>query len=112
MRAALAAALLVCACRIDLDHADTDGTGGRACKVSTAQVCMDATMHSDFTWIESKIFAANCFGTSCHTGTTASGKRDLTVGNSYATLMGPSGAGVTANVDSSRQLVVPGHPEQ
>lgn len=113
MRVVLAAALLASAgCRIDLDHGDTDTMSGRSCKVSTAAVCQEAVMHSDFSWIESKIFAANCFGSSCHTGTTASGKRDLTVGNSYATLMGPTGAGVMASIDTSRTLVVPGRPEQ
>jgi hypothetical protein len=111
--AALLASVALAACRIDLDHADTDNNmTGRSCKVSTAAVCVEGESHSDFAWIESKIFAANCFGSSCHTGPTASGKRDLTVGSSYATLMGPTGAGVMANMDATRKLVVPGHPEQ
>ena len=109
MRVVLAAVLLASAgCRIDLDHADS----GRVCKVSTAAVCAEADSHADFAWIESKIFAANCFGSAGHTGPTASGKRDLSVGNSYATLMGPTGTGVMSNVDPSRTLVVPFKPEQ
>jgi hypothetical protein len=114
MRAVLLAALLALGCRIDLDERDDDAnTTGRSCKVSTASVCVEAETHSDFTWIEDKIFAANCFGSSCHTGSTASGKRDLSDGVSYATLMGPSGTGgVKANLAPTHDLVVPGSPEK
>ena len=112
MRVVLCAAMLFTACKIDLDHGvDAGDSSGRACKVSTAAVCMEATTHSDFAWIESRIFLANCFGASCHTGSTASGLRDLSEGKSYATLMGATGAGgVMSNLDPSRTLVVPGSP--
>jgi len=74
---------------------------------------MEATTHSDFAWIENKIFLSNCFGSSCHTGTTASGRIDLSAGKSYATLMGASGTGgVMSNLDPTRVLVTPGNPAQ
>ncbi len=112
MRAVLLAALFVLGCRYDLDHADIDAsTGGRTCKVSTAQVCMEAESHSDFTWIKQKIFAANCFGSSCHSGTTASGKLDLT-DDPYTALMGAGGAGTMSNLDPTKTRVVAGQPSQ
>jgi hypothetical protein len=110
MRAVLCAVLILTACRIDLDHG-VDAGDGRACKVSTAPTCMDATTHSDFAWIEQKIFLANCFGSSCHGDSTASGKIDLSEGHSYAALMGPTGmGGVKSDVDPTRDLVVPFNP--
>ncbi|HEY5952282.1 MAG TPA: hypothetical protein VIV40_42585 [Kofleriaceae bacterium] len=110
MRAVLLAALLVSGCRIDLDHADVDAnTSGRSCKVSTASVCMEADTHSDFTWIKGKIFAANCFGSSCHSGSTASGKLDLT-DDPYTSLMG-TGTGTQSNLDPAHQRVVAGDPQ-
>src|SRR5687768_14558456 len=105
MRVVVCAALVLLGCRVDLDQRPDAGS---TCKVSTAAVCNEATTHSDFAWIESKIFLANCFGASCHTGPTASGKRDLDIGASYATLMGPNGTGgVKSNLDPTRDLVVP-----
>jgi hypothetical protein len=110
MRAVLLAALLALGCRIDLDSQDVDAnTSGRSCKVSTAAVCKEAEAHSDFTWIKDKIFAANCFGSSCHTGTTGSGQLDLTDAP-YTSVMGSSGTGVTSNLSPAHQLVVPGDP--
>jgi hypothetical protein len=110
MRAALPLVLLAFGCRIDLDSHDVDAsTSGRACKVSTAAVCMEAEGHSDFTWIKGKIFAANCFGSSCHSGTTASGNLDLT-DDPYTALMG-SGT-KKSNLDPTRDLVVPGSPNK
>lgn len=110
MRAVLLAALLVSGCRIDLDKQELDAnTSGRSCKVSTAAVCQEAESHSDFTWIKGKIFASNCFGTSCHSGSTASGKLDLT-DDPYTTLMGSGGTGTMANLDPAHQRVVAGDP--
>ena len=111
MRAVLLAALLAWGCRYDLDTAELDAnTSGRSCKVSTAAVCMEAETHSDFTWIKGKIFAANCFGSSCHSGATASGKRDLT-DDPFTVLMGTGGTGgVKANLSPMHDLVVPGNP--
>jgi hypothetical protein len=104
---------LALGCRIDLDHNEQgDDMTGRSCKMSTATVCKEAETHSDFEWIESKIFVANCFGSSCHSDATSSGNRDLSKGHAYATLMGPSGDGnVIANLDPNHRLVVPGEPE-
>ena len=112
MRAVLFAVLIVTGCKIDLDHKESDAnTSGRTCKVSTAAICMEAetpTVHSDFTWIKTKVFAANCFGSSCHSGTIASGKLDLT-DDPYTALMG-TGAGKDANNAPGHKLVVPGDP--
>ncbi|HEX5061551.1 MAG TPA: hypothetical protein VFV99_19420 [Kofleriaceae bacterium] len=110
MRAVLLAALLVSGCRIDLDHADVDAnTSGRSCKVSMAAVCKEADSHSDFTWIKNKIFMTNCFGSSCHSGSTASGKLDLT-DDPYTSLMGSAGTGTASNLDPAHQRVVAGDP--
>ena len=114
MRAVLLlAALLATGCRIDLDHREDDAnTSGRTCKVSTAQVCMEAAMDKrDFTWIKGKIFAANCFGSSCHSGPTASGKLDLT-DDPYTALMGATGTGTMSNLDPTKKRVVAGDPSQ
>ena len=109
MRAVLLVALLAGGCRYDLDHHEADASvSGRSCKVATVAVCQEADSHSDFTWIKDKIFAANCFGASCHTGTTASGKLDLT-DDPYLALMG-TGAGVMSNLDPAHQRIVPGDP--
>jgi hypothetical protein len=110
MRAVLIAALLVSGCKYDLDEADIDASvSGRACKVATSAKCVEAETHSDFTWIKDNIFAANCFGTSCHTGATASGKLDLT-DDPYMALMGASGAGTMANLDPNHKRVMAGDP--
>jgi hypothetical protein len=110
MRAVLLAALLVSGCRYDLDHADVDAnTSGRTCKVSTAAVCIEADTHSDFTWIKGKIFAANCFGSSCHSGSTASGMLDLT-DDPYTSLMGAAGTGTDSNLQPGKKRVVAGDP--
>jgi hypothetical protein len=102
---ALLATLAAAGCRIDLDNRDVDAnTSGRSCKVSTAQVCQEAETHSDFTWIKGKIFAANCFGSSCHSGSTASGMLDLT-DDPYLSLMGPDGMGTVANLDAHKRVV-------
>ena len=109
MRAVLLVALLAGGCRYDLDHHEADASvSGRSCKMATVAVCQEADSHSDFTWIKDKIFAANCFGASCHTGTTASGKLDLT-DDPYLALMG-TGAGVMSNLDPAHQRIVPGDP--
>lgn len=107
MRAVLLLALLA-SCRYDLDKADVDANvSGRSCKVTTSAPCIEAETHSDFTWIKEKIFAANCFGSSCHTGATASGKLDLT-DDPYTALMGTAGTGVASNLDPSHKRVVAG----
>jgi hypothetical protein len=109
MRAVLLLALLA-SCRYDLDKADVDANvSGRSCKVTTSAPCVEAETHSDFTWIKEKIFAANCFGSSCHTGATASGKLDLT-DDPYTALLGTGGAGVASNLDPSHKRVVAGDP--
>jgi hypothetical protein len=107
MRAVLLLALLA-SCRYDLDHAEVDASvSGRSCKMTTSAACVEAATHSDFTFIKEKIFAANCFGSSCHTGATASGKLDLT-DDPYTALMGAGGTGVASNLDPSHKRVVAG----
>ncbi|HSD89347.1 MAG TPA: hypothetical protein VLB44_17580 [Kofleriaceae bacterium] len=119
MRAVLLSALLATmGCRIDLDDppgASADAnTTGRSCKVSTSTTCMDAAAHSDFAFINSKIFPLSCSASaSCHKDATSSGKLDLSLTNAYAAIMGPGGTGgVMSQIDKSRVLVVPGQPKQ
>lgn len=113
MRAVLLLALLAVGCRIDLDHREDDAnTSGRSCKVSTAAVCMEAAMQTPaatFTWIKGKIFATNCFGSSCHSGATASGNLDLT-DDPYTSLMGATGTGTMSNLDPTKKRIVAGDP--
>ena len=115
MRAVLLSALFVMACRIDLDHAETAdaSVSGRVCKVSTSTSCMEATSHSDFTFIKNSIFPLSCSSSSsCHMSSTSSGKLDLSAANAYASLMGPTGAGgVKSGIEKTRDLVVPGQPK-
>jgi len=114
MRAVLCIALLAVGCRIDLDHREDDAnTSGRTCKVTTTQVCMEAAMQTPatFSWIKGKIFATNCFGSSCHSGPTASGNLDLT-DDPYTSLMGAGGTGAMSNLDPTKKRVVPGDPAQ
>ena len=114
MRAVLLSALFVMACRIDLDHAETPdaSVSGRACKVSTSTSCMEATSHSDFTFIKNSIFPLSCSSSSsCHMSATSSGKLDLSAANAYASLMGPNGTGAMSNVDKTRTLIVAGQPK-
>jgi hypothetical protein len=111
MRAVLLAALLASGCKINLEHEEVDANvSGRTCKVSTAAVCKEADNHSEFAWIKSNIFATNCFGSSCHSGATASGKLDLT-DDPYTALMGATGTGTQSNLDPAHQRVVAGSPE-
>jgi hypothetical protein len=115
MRAVLLSALFVMACRIDLDHGETPdaSVSGRSCKVSTSASCMEAVNHSDFAFIKNSIFPNSCSSSSsCHMSSTSSGKLDLSAGNAYASIMGPTGAGgVKSGVDDSRTLIVPGEPK-
>jgi hypothetical protein len=113
MRAVLFAALLATGCRYDLDEPTIDANvTGRSCKVTTSASCQEAESHSDLTWIKTKVFAANCFGSSCHTGTAASGEIDLT-DDPYTSLMGATGTGgVKANLDPAHDRVVAGDPKQ
>lgn len=108
MRTLLFAALLALGCRIDLDTNDTP----RACE-SRPEIpaCADAVGHSDFEWLQTNIFTANCSGSSCHgmteSGDPPDGRLVLARGSAYATLMGASGQGVMSEFDPGRALVVP-----
>ena len=114
MRRALLAVLLVTGCRIDLDKrqqqnpADSGGSGGAMCTTSTVQVCQDATMHSDFTWIQTNILAKQCAFTGCHNGgSTDAGRLDFrTQDASFMHLVN-----FDSNLESGRKLVVPGDPK-
>lgn len=103
----VAAASLLCACRISLENSNDlggdGGTNGRACTVSTtSQECMDATTHADLGFIEQVIFAKSCNFSGCHDSPTDSGRLDLRAGLSHDHLVG-----VTSNLDATRKLVVP-----
>src|SRR5262245_56980436 len=79
----------------------TDATGD-----STPQVCHDATMHQDLTWIEANIFVKQCAFSGCHNGAaTPQGMQDLRMGMSFSHLVN-----VTSMLDTTRKLVVPGDP--
>src|SRR5258705_3752280 len=70
------------------------------------QVCQDATMHSDLTWIEANIFVKQCAFSGCHNGgATLAGHVDLRAGMSHDHLVN-----FPSQLDPSRMLVVPGDP--
>lgn len=113
MRAVIAAAaLLVTGCRVDLtdcakDHScqgAADSNTGAVCMTSTVQICMDATMHSDLTWVQDNIFTKQCIFTGCHNGgTTDAGRVDLRSGMSLTHLVD-----FPSRLEPSRKLVVAG----
>jgi hypothetical protein len=112
MRRVVLAALLVTACRIDLDHAPrtTDSrTAQTECEISTTSVpCMDAVGHSDLTWIQANVFTKQCVFSGCHNGgNTDAGKKDMRAGQSFATLVNAK-----SRLDDTRKLVVPGNVKQ
>jgi len=103
IRLVIVASLLV-GCRISLEDDSTPDNGtGRQCTVDTkSQICMEADTHSDLAWIESKIFAASCNFSGCHSSATDLGKLDLTPGKSHDALVQAASL-----IESTRKLVVP-----
>jgi hypothetical protein len=99
-----AVAILLAGCRVSLESNDLGGDiTSRQCTVSTtSQPCMDATAHSDFAWIEQKVFVASCDFSGCHSSANDAGKLDLRSGMSHDHLVG-----VSSMIDRTRQLVVP-----
>ena len=112
-RALICCAVLITACKIDLDHREQmtsdSGGGGAVCMTSTAAACMDATTHSDFTWIQDNVLSKQCAFTGCHNGgSTDAGRLDFRSGAaSYMHLVN-----FDSRVASGRKLVVPGSVNQ
>jgi hypothetical protein len=108
----LAAIVIVLAgCRIELDkpvYNDAGTAPGRTCQITTSAPCKLAEGYQSFSMIQTNIFKANCFGSSCHDDATKPGKVDLITANAYTALLGPGGNGVASMIDTSRKLVVPG----
>lgn len=95
---ALCALVALPGCEIPLDQCAKNhtcnlapgGDGGNStmCQMSTSTACMDATTHSDLTWIQQNIFDKQCIFSGCHNGAaTSAGKVDLRDGMSYAHLV-------------------------
>jgi hypothetical protein len=116
MRLVAVAVLALSACEYPLDECARNHTcqSGRAadggtgmCAMSTSQACMDATAHSDLTWIQANIFDKQCTFSGCHNGAnTPAGKVDLRSGMAYAHLVN-----FTSVLDPSRKVVVAGDPK-
>ena len=100
----LAICVLVVGCRIDLDHSSADETA-KACQVSDVERCTAASSFTKFSEIHDNVFVRTCGAGSCHQGSGAEGKLDLTSPAAYAALVG-----APSQIDSSRMLVVPGDP--
>jgi hypothetical protein len=138
MRWAVLVAAIVVACRYDLDGRSTqqmstvDGASNvrGQCEINTiSSLCTNADALTDcsgsgsacFTYIKTKIFDANCRSSSCHS-MSGTGKLDLSndpdnntmvsQATAYANLLGSGGSGADSMVDTTRKIVVPGHPEQ
>jgi hypothetical protein len=91
------------ACKIDLDQGMSSDT---ACAQGTSSACMDATTHSDLTWIQKNIFTPQCTFSGCHNGeNTKQGQIDLRDGKSFATLVNGNSV-----LMSGAKLVVPSDP--
>ena len=86
-----------------------DAAPGRTCMVSSSTSCMEAANHSDLTWIEANVFAAQCAFSGCHNDTaTVAGRIDLkNPGMSHADLVNAD-----SMIATGRKLVVPGQPRQ
>jgi hypothetical protein len=97
--------LLGAACDTGLPRVNGAGDGG-AVDGGSAE-CMEATMHSDYAWIQEKIFTRSCAKfSSCHMGSRPAASLNLTVGKTI---------GETVNVDSLQapqyKLIAPGDPD-
>jgi hypothetical protein len=116
MRLVALAVFALTACEYPLDECArshtcqsgrTTDSGTGTCAMSTSQACMDATAHSDLTWIQANIFEKQCTFSGCHNGAaTLAGKVDLRSGMAYAHLVG-----FTSVLDPTRKLVVAGDPK-
>jgi hypothetical protein len=109
----LATVVAAAACQYPIDACARDHTcqgdapGPPVCMTGTSQPCMDATAHSDLTWIQANIFDKQCTFSGCHNGAkTPAGKLNLTKGKSYAHLVGYASA-----LEPSRQIVVASDPK-
>jgi hypothetical protein len=49
--------------------------------------CDEAPYHSDFTFVQDKIFSVSCAVSGCHDSTTPSANMDLSAGRAYASLV-------------------------
>ncbi len=105
---ALAAVLLFAGCQIDLDSSSSKPKQA-TCTVNTvSQSCIDAANASDFTFVKTKIFDANCFGSACHEATGSAKlkfSKDVSQSDAYANLMN-----YKSTVDPNYMVVVPGDP--
>src|SRR5262249_53534955 len=71
---------------------------------ASPQVCLDAKMHSDLTWIQDNIFTKQCTFSGCHNGgPNPAGMMDLRAGMSHTHIVN-----VASMLDTTRQIVVPG----
>src|SRR5262245_29111901 len=71
---------------------------------ASPQVCQDAKMHSDLTWIQDNIFTKQCAFSGCHNGVaTPAGMMALRAGMSHTPLVN-----VASMLDTTRKIVVPG----
>ena len=71
---------------------------------ASPQVCLDAKMHSDLTWIQDNIFTKQCAFSGCHNGgANPAGMMDLRAGMAHAHVVN-----VTSMLDTTRKIVVPG----
>lgn len=103
--------ILVAGCQINLDSAPVQQT---MCAVNTvSQNCIDAANASDFTFLKTKIFDANCFGSACHEAAGTAKlhfSQNVSQADAYANLMGTDGMGYVSTIDPTRRVVVPGDP--
>ena len=100
MRALVVATLVACT---PSETVSGDAAG------EASPACLEATQHSDITWIEQNVFVPSCVFGDCHSGNnqTKQSMIDLHVGQARAHLVG-----VPSMLDPTRTLVVASQPRQ
>ena len=83
---------------------DEDDVDVRA-DAAPANACEEAVFHSDYTWIQQKIFNVSCTASVCHGGATPKASLDLTAGTSYGKLVNAA-----STINTSWLRVAPGNP--
>lgn len=70
------------------DDAAIDANTTDAGPPDASATCVQATMHSDFTWIQENVFNKSCTGMSCHDADKPAAMLNLTAGAAHAQIVG------------------------
>lgn len=87
---------------VDASSSSSSPTDGGASDAAPLTDCEEATYHSDFAWIQQKVFNVSCL-TGCHSGPNPTSNMDLSAGRAWSSLVN-----VSSNQYSGWVRVVPG----